>query len=203
MDIDCWYRFLPSSPARILDIGCGDGSFVRRAASLGHDAVGVDFDRTAVDNARAAGIRIQHISEITAATFENSFDHITFNHVIEHLPEPSRALEQARKWLKPGGWIYIEAPNSEAHGLKQFGRFWRGLEAPRHFALPSRIALQKALKRAGFQDTEWFERETVYQSMAIESSDAQKAFGDEDRTLADDTSLNGSEFLTVVARADG
>ena len=40
------------------------------------------------------------------------FDFITFGAVLEHLYHPAASIEKAMTWLKPGGIIHAEIPNS-------------------------------------------------------------------------------------------
>lgn len=199
LELDCWYRFLPPAPARVLDYGCGNGDFMLRAAALGHDVCGVDFDERAVATAAGRGLEVKNAADVDEAIFAEGFDCITANHVIEHVPDPSHLLARFAAWLRPGGRLYLETPNAQAAGLREFGRFWRGLEAPRHFCLPSRAALSRALHDAGFNRVEWHDRTSVGDGMARQASAAMQsnpgvAVGG---PASDD--FHGPEFLTVVA----
>ena len=82
--------------------------------------------------------------------WEGTFDHITLVHVLEHVPNPLDLLARLFAWLKPVGTLFVEPPNADATGPAILDQYWRGLEAPRHFALPTRGALTGALEHAGF-----------------------------------------------------
>lgn len=201
--VDCWYRFLPAQPSRVLDYGCGNGAFMARAAALGHDVVGVDLDETALSQARQRGLKVRHVTEVSGKGFDAQFDMITANHVIEHVPDPVDLLIRLHRWLKPGGKIYLECPNADAAGLRRFAQFWRGLEAPRHFSLPSRTALTRALVEAGFGSIKWYERSDV--AAAMDRHSAKARHGHPDIALQDDAwrFQDGPEFLTLVAHRNG
>jgi SAM-dependent methyltransferase len=100
----------PYGASHLLDVGCGNGEFLRIAIELGFAAMGIEPDPKAAEAARHGGLKVlQGIlpnSEIGA----HQFDHITLNSVIEHLHEPRAALEQAYSLLKPGGRIWLTQP---------------------------------------------------------------------------------------------
>ncbi|WP_085902017.1 class I SAM-dependent methyltransferase [Kiloniella majae] len=115
---------------KVLDIGCGFGSFVLAARRLGIDASGVEMASFEVDFAKR---RIQHempdcdpdkiYSCADARTLDikqNSQDAVTFWNVLEHIEECESVLAYASEILRPGGLVYIICPNyfsfrNEAH----------------------------------------------------------------------------------------
>lgn len=200
--LDCWHRFLPRPRATVLDYGCGNGDFLLRATALGHKVMGVDFDDNALEEARARGLDARHISSIDDSEFLGRFDAITLNHVIEHVPDPRRLLERLCGWLKSGGRVYLECPNSRAAGLEKHGQFWRGLEAPRHFGLPSQAALDKALRDAGFGRIDWHPRKSVRRAMDMQAAAVQASISDASEIERPEGHIDGSELLTLVAWRD-
>src|ERR1044071_6927365 len=46
-------------PARILEIGCADGRFLKQAKALGHEVVGIDFSEEAINTAKAIGLNVK------------------------------------------------------------------------------------------------------------------------------------------------
>lgn len=149
-------RHLPPRPAggrtaRVLDVGFGDGRFLRFAAEAGWDAHGMEIDPKAVAAARASGLQV-HQGDIGAALARfgpDSFDYLTMSHVIEHVHQPREALAAARALLRPGGTLWIETPNPESFGHRIFGDRWRDLDPPRHLCLSTREALVAATGRCG------------------------------------------------------
>lgn len=146
--LDRQFRHLPRSQCgRVLDVGCGDGSFLRNAADMGWTAVGTDTDPLVVSNARKAGLDVR---QGTIEEVDGPFDAITISHVIEHVHDPVGVIRSCFARLAPGGTLWIETPNIDALGLRRFGPDWRGLEPPRHLVLFSRGALERVLRDAGF-----------------------------------------------------
>lgn len=152
--IDAGMRHLPkASPGqRLLDIGCGNGEFLRRAKSAGWEVMGLDFDEEAVKQARSAGLDVRHGGVGALGGMEESFDTITMGHVIEHVPHPLDVLRTCFDLLKPGGVLWLDTPNINALGHQRYGRAWRGLEPPRHLVLFSVESLLGVLIRSGFEN---------------------------------------------------
>src|SRR2546422_10790102 len=61
-----------------------------------------------------------------------AFAVVTSFHVVEHLPRPLAALARMIGWLAPGGLLIVEEPNAGGAGGRLFGRYWSGLDFPRH-----------------------------------------------------------------------
>lgn len=141
---------LPKSGGKLLDVGCGAGSFLMLAQSVGWDVVGLDPDPKAAANAADQGLTV-HNGGVEYFNGETElFDVITMNHVIEHLHEPVKVLKACYALLKPEGELWLETPNIDSFGHARFGKNWRGLETPRHLVLFSRHSLSLCFIRAGF-----------------------------------------------------
>lgn len=152
------YRFLPRRASaiapRVLDIGCGNGEWLRLARKAGWSVAGVEPDPVSSDLARRDGI------EVRAATADWSdepaaFDFITMSHVIEHVHDPVETLRVTHSLLKPGGGIFIDTPNIDSDGHARYQRHWRGLEPPRHLVMFNRESLERILLAAGFTDIDY------------------------------------------------
>lgn len=202
--LDNWMRFAPRPPARVLDYGCGSGNYLLRLQPLGYDLQGAEYDPHLLARAGDAGISIADVAMVADDHWGPEFDHITLSHVLEHVPDPLALLRRLFSWLKPGGTLYCELPNAEATGLDIFGPFWRGLEAPRHFALPSRAALVAALSESGFATMQqyvnranrrWVWEESLAAAPQGSRADLQAAIAG----APPETETN-AEFLTFLAR---
>jgi 2-polyprenyl-3-methyl-5-hydroxy-6-metoxy-1,4-benzoquinol methylase len=146
------YRSLPACPeqGRLLDIGCGNGAFLELAQSCGWQAVGLEPDALAVQQARSRGLEVLHGSLDQLDGQLQGFDQITLSHVIEHLHDPAKVLKRCLELLKPGGRLWIETPNGLSIGHQTFRAAWRGLETPRHLILFTWDNLTQALQDLGF-----------------------------------------------------
>lgn len=145
------YYFSKQPVGRLLDVGCGNGDFIARMAVKGWQVVGIDFDEAAVRNARRYPGVDARVGDLLSQRFDTaSFDAILLSNVIEHLPNPAEVFAECFRLLRPDGRLVMITPNTEALGHQRFGRFWRGLEAPRHLVIFNCPVLRQFAKRAGF-----------------------------------------------------
>jgi SAM-dependent methyltransferase len=136
---------------RVLDVGCGNGSYLLRMADLGWETVGVDPDAAAVSVARARGLTAIQGTVESAELLPASFDAVTLVHVAEHLPDPIRTFQRCRQLLRPGGRLIVIVPNSVGRGSQNFGSAWIGWDAPRHLFHFSTRTLTRCCEKAGFR----------------------------------------------------
>ena len=73
------------------------------------------------------------------------------NHVLEHVESFNLCLKKAFKILKPGGTLLGQLPTTSCFERTFFNKFWAGFHFPRHLQIPSRLGLNTALLKAGFQ----------------------------------------------------
>lgn len=107
---------LPESAEKIktLDFGSGTSLWPRFAAGKGMETWAYDIaDNVASKNAGESGVRWVVAPSLDESGLEaESFDLITMWDVIEHLTDPAGALETIKKYLKPGGVLFIQTPNA-------------------------------------------------------------------------------------------
>ncbi|MCP4367207.1 MAG: methyltransferase domain-containing protein [Deltaproteobacteria bacterium] len=142
-------RYIPNG--RGLDIGCGNGKFIRDMNSLGWLFEGVEFNSIAVNICRNAGLKVFHGDLLAAGFKDNSFDVITARHVIEHIPDPAIFMREIVRILKNGGRLVIKTPNSKALGRRWFGPHWFNNDAPRHLILFSSVNLKMLADHFGLR----------------------------------------------------
>ena len=100
----------------------------------GWQATGLETDeRAAAFAGKKYGLKIA-TRELAAANFDEPFDVITFWHVLEHVFDPVRTLETARKILKGDGVILVACPNLASRDAHFYGSDWVALDAPRHLS---------------------------------------------------------------------
>jgi SAM-dependent methyltransferase len=137
---------------RLLDVGSGSGEFLARMRSLGWDVMGVEPDRAAARIASETRGVNTFVGTLEAARFsDDTFDAITMNHVLEHLPDPLATLAECRRLLKKGGRLVLLTPNLESLGRRWLGRAWLHWDPPRHMFLFCRGTLRECIERVGLQ----------------------------------------------------
>ncbi|GLW99710.1 class I SAM-dependent methyltransferase [Microtetraspora sp. NBRC 16547] len=127
---------------RLLDVGCGDGSYTVRLAEGFTKVDGVDIESVRLkmfaeriegtDLAERITIREMSASELDFP--DDTFDLVTAIEVVEHVHELDRALKEIHRVLKPGGLFQLTTPNRwfplETHGVLFRGRRYRSTRAP-------------------------------------------------------------------------
>ena len=128
-------RFL--QPGSLLDYGCGDGSFLRSAAGAGVQLYGAEYNPGLVEKLQGLYPQMRFITVDRLRDYESAFDVIHLGDVLEHLCEPSPALANVHRALKPGGFLFIQGPLEHNFHLTWllFGFYLRFRKALR----PSRI----------------------------------------------------------------
>ena len=120
--LDMVRDYLRLEGARILDIGCGIGTYVRRFGDFSDEAYGVDIDAARVTEGAQDGVSGLGIALSEHLPFaDESFDGVVLNEVIEHVNDDRETLREALRVTKPGGKVIIFAPNRfypfETHGV--------------------------------------------------------------------------------------
>jgi 2-polyprenyl-3-methyl-5-hydroxy-6-metoxy-1,4-benzoquinol methylase len=150
--LDYSVMYLPArSGGRLLDIGAGSGLTMLFMRELGWLVEGVDFDASAVEAARQAGLLVRLGTLEEQRYPSESFDAIVMAHVVEHVHEPQDLLAECYRLLAPGGRLVVATPNTRSWGHRRYGRAWRGLEPPRHLHLFNPVSLLTLAQRAGFK----------------------------------------------------
>lgn len=126
-------RFV-NAPAKVLDIGCGNGNFLQYVQQKGnYDIYGIELPGKAAKRAtQIPNIKLKEGQLETDDFPANYFDAITLFHVFEHLSKPQETLHTIRKILKPGGICIISFPNIDSWQSRWFKGKWLHLDPPRH-----------------------------------------------------------------------
>lgn len=138
----------------LLDVGCGNGDKLKLAGQLGWQARGIELDASAVRAAQAQGLQVEQGGYELLARYQGQADCVVCSHVLEHVHQPLYMLELLLASLKPRGVLLLSVPNATSFLLHHYGANWRGLEAPRHLAIPRSEWLIDYLHGQGFKCTQ-------------------------------------------------
>ena len=162
----CVSEFLGDLPegSSVLDLGCGNGTFISMFRDRGWKLYGTDFSPTGIEIARDNFPEIDFFladsSSAAGDIFERvrQVDAVISTEVIEHLYDPRSFLRNAYMVTKPGGIVILSTPY---HGyLKnlllaltgKLDQHFTVLWDHGHIKFWSRRTLSKALVEVGFTD---------------------------------------------------
>eukprot|EP00039_Didymoeca_costata_P023434 m.7095 g.7095 ORF g.7095 m.7095 type:complete len:286 (-) comp3646_c0_seq1:78-935(-) len=138
-----------------LDVGCGNGALFTTAVEFGYEGEGIDVRQAAVTLLEQLGYKAfcGSFEEYAASAASNSYDVISMADVLEHMPFPRKAIQQANKLLRQNGLLFISLPNRDTLTWKimdQTGTnpYWGELE---HFHNFNRTILVSLLVSEGFK----------------------------------------------------
>jgi SAM-dependent methyltransferase len=140
---------LKAPPARVLEIGCSDGTFLSLAQEAGYEVVGIDPSEVNCQKAARShpGLDVRRLFLDGFAPGE-TFDAICHFFVLEHIFHPDQYLSQIRGLLKPGGIMYFEIPNVETFAKLPFAN---NLFIYQHVAHYCPATVRALLARHGFK----------------------------------------------------
>ncbi|HEU4724386.1 MAG TPA: class I SAM-dependent methyltransferase [Candidatus Eisenbacteria bacterium] len=103
-------RVLPPAPARLLEVGCGDGLVAAALGTRGYDVTALDESLAPHESATAA--RVTWV-ESNFLFYEEGgagapFDAVVFTRSLHHIAPLDRALDRAAALLGPGGRLIAE-----------------------------------------------------------------------------------------------
>ncbi len=115
-------ELLPAASGRWLDAGCGTGTIARwMGSTYGCDVEAIDGSAAMVAEARRHGTQAQVGSVERLPYPSGSFDGIVCSSVLEYLDDPSIALREFLRVLKPQGVLLVSVPRFR---LFTYGLMW-------------------------------------------------------------------------------
>lgn len=132
----------------ILDVGCGDGDFLKDIGGKRFNRFGIDIGVN--EKKKMDGIKI-YDGDFLNTKINEKYDVITMFHVIEHLQEPRKALVKIKALLKKGGVILISTPNTNSFGFTLGKKEWFHLDPPFHTVLFNKNNLSELCTKQGLK----------------------------------------------------
>ena len=151
---DYQYAFQRIVPGeRLLDVGCGFGYFLRRAAEKA-EITGIDGNKFAQAHCQQLGldVRLGYSSDYRSE-FAGRFDTVTAFQILEHIYDARVFLDDLVAMVKPGGRLIIAVPNNEPY-LRRFDPYNIWNCPPHHVGLWNRGSLEKAAALIGLEPIE-------------------------------------------------
>jgi len=96
----------------LLDAGCGTGWFSQRAVERGARVYSMDLGSNLLKEVEKKCNTKKIIGSVLSIPLnDNTFDYVISTEVIEHTPEPAKAVSELIRVARPGGIVIITVPN--------------------------------------------------------------------------------------------
>jgi SAM-dependent methyltransferase len=145
---------LKGRAGKLLDIGCGYGSFLGEMKSRGWQVQGIEISRAGRQYAREKwGVQVHSQALEDLALPENFFDVVTLFYVLEHVVDPQALLSRVNHILKPRGLVFLRWPHTTPI-VRLLGPLSRRLDlyhTPYHLYDFSPKTMKILLAQSGFQ----------------------------------------------------
>lgn len=129
--------------ARVLDVGCGQGSALALFRDAGLNATGITLGED-VAACRAQGFDVLEMDLSFLELADQSFDLVWCRHALEHSVFPFFTLAEMFRVLRPGGVLYLEMPAPDTSCRHETN--------PNHYSVLGKKMWCELIKRAGFAE---------------------------------------------------
>ena len=104
-----------SKEAKVFDLGAASGGLLNKFREEGFtDLTGLDPSDGCVETMKKAGHKA-HVGTVYNLNTSGQYDLVILSHVMEHVFDLQQAMGSIAKVIKPGGYLYIEIPDSERY----------------------------------------------------------------------------------------
>ncbi len=137
---------------RLLEIGSGLGHLVGRLERH-FETFAADVNHWALKQSLRVAGRTAHLaSSAEALPFEDAaFGVVIIKHVVEHLPNPERAIAEIGRVTAPGGILLLATPNLSSLLKPWKGERWIGYQDPTHISLKPPEEWLEMIRAANFR----------------------------------------------------
>ena len=136
---------------RLLEIGSGMGHLVGQLEDT-FQTYGMDLNHWAVEQSKAvvdkSALQTASAEELPFA--DGSFDVVIIKHIVEHLPNPEKAVAEIGRVTAPGGVLILSTPNLDSLLKPWKGDRWIGYQDPTHISLYAPATWLGWIKISGF-----------------------------------------------------
>ncbi|MBI5842595.1 MAG: class I SAM-dependent methyltransferase [Chloroflexi bacterium] len=136
---------------RFLEVGSGMGHLTGQLEDT-FQTYGMDLNHWAVKQSKAV---VEKSSLQTASAQElpfadSSFNVVIIKHIVEHLPDPQKAIREIGRVTEPGGILILATPNLDSLLKPWKGEKWIGYQDPTHISLKRPAEWLEFIRSAGF-----------------------------------------------------
>jgi SAM-dependent methyltransferase len=136
---------------RLLEIGSGMGHLVGQLEDS-FETYGMDLNHWAVNESRSVieQTALQTASAEKIPFVDETFSIVIIKHIVEHLPDPKKAIAEIGRVIAPGGILILSTPNLDSLLKPWKGESWIGYQDPTHISLHPPVTWLDWIKRSGF-----------------------------------------------------
>jgi 2-polyprenyl-3-methyl-5-hydroxy-6-metoxy-1,4-benzoquinol methylase len=137
--------------SRLLEVGSGMGHLVGQLEDT-FETFGVDINHWAVKKSK----EVVNTSQLQTASAQelpftnHSFNIVIIKHIVEHLPDPQKAIQEIGRVTEPGGTLILATPNLDSLLKPWKGDRWIGYQDPTHISLKPPAQWISYIEGAGF-----------------------------------------------------
>ena len=137
--------------SKILEIGFGNGQLLLALKEKEYENLyGCDFTDRVFSVLKDKGVKLAISNIEESFPFNETFDLVIMNNVIEHFLDPIKVLENCKSHLSKNGKIILITPNSNALEFLIFKKYWAGFHAPRHTFIFNERNIRLLAQKLGF-----------------------------------------------------
>ncbi|MDW3217522.1 MAG: class I SAM-dependent methyltransferase [Acidimicrobiales bacterium] len=157
----------------VLDVGAGNGYFVKLAAEeYGLAATGIEISEASAAFARdhlGVDLLVEDLAE-----HDETYDVVTAFSVLEHVEDPAAMLASLIARVRPGGLLVLATPNPACIQRRVKGeKRWSMICPPHHLNIFSRTGLERMVSAAGLEPLSWEAISTSVKSVRRIDTDGQ------------------------------
>lgn len=137
--------------SRLLEVGSGMGHLVGQLEDT-FQTYGMDLNHWAVKQSKSV-IKTSSLETASAQELpfaDSSFNVVIIKHIVEHLPNPEKAIAEIGRVTEPGGTLILATPNLSSLLKPWKGDKWIGYQDPTHISLKPPEEWLSLIRNAGF-----------------------------------------------------
>lgn len=135
---------------RIVDYGAGTGTFANAMQRKGWEVTAIEKSEAARELAKEKYTLDIHPEEYLSEIENNSTDVVTMWHVLEHIQDPGKLLDETHRILDETGIAVIACPNCSSYDADNYKENWAAYDTPRHLWHFTPSTIMKLGEKHGF-----------------------------------------------------
>jgi 2-polyprenyl-3-methyl-5-hydroxy-6-metoxy-1,4-benzoquinol methylase len=138
--------------SRLLEVGSGMGHLVGQLEDT-FETYGMDLNHWAVNKSKevVGKTQLQTASAQDLPFNDNSFNVVIIKHIVEHLPDPRKAIREIGRVTEKDGTLILATPNLDSLLKPWKGKSWIGYQDPTHISLMRPAEWVSFIEGAGFE----------------------------------------------------